>query len=71
MKRGHTRDNYDSSQKRKEAIEAKRMQVATTKALLEMWEHQENYNHKTVLRLRAKLRQKRNELCAMDGGGYP
>ncbi len=65
MKRGHTRDNYDSSQKRKEAIEAKRLQVAGCEALLEQWEAHPDPDYDYLRHLRAKVRQKKNELQAM------
>ncbi len=66
-KKGHTRDNYDSSQKRKEAIEAKRLQVGLAEDLLKTWEEvpEKNRDYDRERRLRAKVRQKRNELQAM------
>ncbi len=67
MKTGHSRNGYESSQKRKEAIEAKRMQVGLAEDLLKTWEEvpEKNRDYDRERRLRAKVRQKRNELQAM------
>ncbi len=65
MKTGHSRNGYDSSQKRKEAIEAKRLQVAGCEALLEEWEAHPTPDYDYLRHLRAKVRQKKNELQAM------
>ncbi len=69
MKTGHSRNGYESSMKRKEAIEAKRMQVGLAEDLLKTWEEldEDERDYDRERRLRAKVRQKRNELQAMDG----
>ena len=58
-------NNADSSRNRAEKREAKRLQIATTEALLAMWENDQGNHHDYVLHLRAKLRERKNQLDAM------
>ena len=64
---GHVRNGYESSQIRKQAIAAKTMQVGLAEDLLKTWEElpdgKRDYDRER--HLRAKVRQKRNELQAM------
>ncbi len=62
---GHSRDGLDSSRKRADAIEDKRKQISLSEALLQEWEEAGTGSHEYMKHLRAKVRQKRNELEAM------
>ncbi len=63
---GHSRGQLHAAAAKKKAhIEAKRQQVEFAETMLKEWEKDESDNHEYVLHLRAKLRQKRNELMAM------
>lgn len=71
-KRGHSKnENYDSYREKLARIVEKRNQVNFTEGLVESWEAQYELNptetlHKYLLHLRKKLREKKNQLDAMD-----
>lgn len=68
---GHNQnEHYDSYREKLARIEEKRLQVSFTKGLLESWEklyvNPTEEQHKYILHLRKKLREKNNQLEAMD-----
>ena len=64
-KKASFRDGLEESRRKKESREAKKLQVAACEALLATHEALENRDPDYERHLRAKVRQKRNELQAM------
>ncbi len=62
---GHHRNGLHESRRKAEKLESKRLQVGFTEDLLKTHEAMPNRDHEYELHLRAKLRQKKNELAAM------
>ena len=64
---GHTRDNLEETRRKAERIQSKRLQVGLAEDLLKTWEElpEDKRDYDNERRLRAKVRQKRNELQAM------
>ena len=68
MKRSASfRDNLEETRRKAERIASKRLQVGLAEDLLKTWEElpEDKRDHDNERRLRAKVRQKRNELNAM------
>ncbi len=67
MKTGHTRNGLDESRRKAEKVEQKRQQVGLAEDLLKTWEDlpEEKRDYDQERKLRAKVRQKRNEYVAM------
>ena len=69
---GHNQnEHYDSYREKRDRIVEKQSQVRFTEGLLQAWEGLYDLNptetlHKYLLHLRKKLREKRNQLDAMD-----
>lgn len=59
-------DSPEHSRKHSAKLLAKVQRVDTLKALLEMWEQRDDADHAYILSLRAKLRQAKNQLEAMQ-----
>ena len=66
-KKASFRDGLEETRRKAERIQSKRLQVGLAEDLLKTWEElpEDKRDYDNERRLRAKVRQKRNELNAM------
>ena len=66
-KKASFRDGLEETRRKAERIQSKRLQVGLAEDLLKTWEAlpEDKRDYDNERRLRAKVRQKRNELAAM------